>query len=53
MGISLTLLHWEEGAAGFGTGHFDSPLVTQVTAVCGRGSRGLLGGVAVAEQLVV
>lgn len=27
MGISLALLHWEEGAAGLGAGHFDSSLV--------------------------
>lgn len=53
MGISLALLHWEEGAAGFGAGHFDSPLVAQMTAVGGWGSRRLLGGVAIVEQLVV
>lgn len=42
VGIGLALLHWEEGAAGFGTGHFDPPLVTWVTAAGGRGSQGLL-----------
>lgn len=53
MAIGLALLHWEEGAAGFGAGHFDPALVTRVTAAGGRGSRGLLGGVAVVKQLVV
>lgn len=53
VGIGLALLHWEEGAAGFGAGHFDSVLVSLVSTVVGRGPRGLLGRVAVVEQLVV
>lgn len=53
VGIGLALLHRQEGPAGFGTGHFDSSLVAYVTAVGGRGYRGLLGGVAVVEQRVV
>lgn len=52
MGISLALLHWEEGPTRFGAGHFDSPLVAWVTPAGGRGSCGLLGGVAI-EKLVV
>lgn len=53
MGIGLARLHREEGAAGFGAGHFDSPLVARGAAVGGRGSLRLLGGEAVVEQLVV
>lgn len=53
VGISLALLYWEEGAAGFGAGHFDSPLVARVTPAGGWGSQGRLGGVTVVEQLVV
>lgn len=53
LGISLALRHREEGAAGLCAGHFDSPLVARLAAVRGRGSRGLLGGEAVVEQLVV
>lgn len=52
MGISLALLHWEEGPTRFGAGHFDPPLVARVTPAGGRGSLGLLGAVAV-EKLVV
>lgn len=53
MGIRLALLHGEEGATGFSAGDFDPPLVTWMTAAGGRGSRGLLGGEAVVEQLLV
>lgn len=53
MGISLALLYWQEGATGFGTGHFDSPLVARVGAASGWGSQGRLGGESVVEQLLV
>lgn len=53
VGISLVLLHREEGATRFGAGHLDSPLVTCGATAGGRGSCGLLGGVAIVEQLVV
>ena len=53
VGIGLTLLHREEGATGFCAGHFDSPLVAEVTVVGGWGSGGLLGVVAIVDQLVL
>lgn len=53
VGICLALLHRQEGATGFGPGHFDSSLVAQVTAVGGRGYRGLLGRVAIIDHRLV
>lgn len=52
VGVRLALLHGQEGAAGFGAGHLDS-LIGLVSAAGGRGSRQLLGGVAVVEELMV
>lgn len=49
VGLGLALLHREKGAAGFGAGYFDSPLVTMVTMVGGWGSSGLLGGVTIVD----
>lgn len=53
MGIRLALLHGEEGATGFGAGHFDPALVAVGTLVGGRSSKGLLGGVSITERLML
>lgn len=53
VGIGLALLHGEEGATGFGAGHFDPTLIAVGTAVCGRSSGGVLGGIAVIERLML
>lgn len=52
VGISVALLHWEEGAAGFGAGHFDPPLVGRVSAVGRWRPQRLLGDAAAVDGLV-
>lgn len=52
VGIGVALLYWEEGAAGFGAGHFDASLVGRVSAVGWRRPQRLLGGAATVEGLV-
>lgn len=52
VGIGVALLHWEEGAAGFGAGHFDPPLVSRVSVVGRWRPQRLLGAAAAVDGLV-